>query len=226
MDTGWDDAAGFDGFDEVEPGGDDPGFPSADLGDAPWDPVGADSFQVWDEPVRESDPGWHQPEPEIDLAADVPDLPDVTGVDQGWGFADHDPMGWGEPATSVDHDQDPWHTPPALTDPVVGCDPDLPTLGEYHEWFEPAFPPVLELPDPPTPVDGFPWGDAALLGGEVPAGDVDGYGLPPDAWLTPSPQEVAQFTGFGGAAGTGWAGLLASDDPVTSGLGRWWAANP
>lgn len=119
--------------------------------------------------------------------------------------------------------QDPWEDWAAgRPGSVPGTDPDVSPLEAFAAgWGDPVFPPVLELADPPTPVDGWPWGDAALLGSADPAGVGD---LPGVEWSVPSPGDLAAYGGLGSTAGADWAGLIGSDDPAVSGLARWWSA--
>ena len=102
-------------------------------------------------------------------------------------------------------------------EPLFGADPDLhPLAGVDLDGDEP-FPPTLDL-DPPEPIDGYPWTDPAVLGHDV---------LPPldDATGAPGPAELFEYAGEQPpAGGDAWATLLASEDPATSALARWWSA--
>lgn len=109
-------------------------------------------------------------------------------------------------------------------DTPVGADPDLGAYGEADPWPDPVVPGV-ELPDlgpPPEPVDGFPWIDPELLGGDTvdtPA-DHDPIVGCADA---PPPDELAGYAGVDVPADADpWATLVASDDPATSALARFW----
>jgi hypothetical protein len=104
-------------------------------------------------------------------------------------------------------------------DALVGADPDVDPSAD--DWHHDPFPAAVELTDPPEPIDGYPWSDAATLGGgphEHPTADHGGYGAPPSA-------ELLEYAGLDQPAdGDAWATLLSSDDPATSSLARWWGA--
>lgn len=192
------------------------------------------------DPVAD-EPGW--PEPDLDAAAVEPDgagfgaadlavggdagFADAEGFDLGDPVADP-PAGLGVTGAAESGD-------PAGEVPLVGGDPDREPLGDDPGWFEALFPPRLDLLDPPAPVDGPPWADPEVLGGQALAEGgptLDwygpGYGLVPSGgWLAPTPGELGAFdAGWAAAPASpgGWAGLLGSDDPATSGLARWWSA--
>jgi hypothetical protein len=109
----------------------------------------------------------------------------------------------------------------AAADPPVGADPDLDPHGDDGDDGEP-FPEPLALGEPPEPVDGFPWTDPQLIGGDgvepltdlaEPAG---GNGAPP-------PEELFAYAGEDPPRGeAGWGELMASPDPATSALARFW----
>jgi hypothetical protein len=102
-----------------------------------------------------------------------------------------------------------------------GADPDLYPLTGSDLGDDQAFPPSLEL-DPPEPIDGYPWADPSALGQDLlpPVGD-----LPADAGAGPEPGELFEYAGeLPPAGGDAWAALLASDDPATSALARWWSS--
>jgi hypothetical protein len=109
----------------------------------------------------------------------------------------------------------------AADDPPVGADPDLDPHGDDGAAGEP-FPEPLALGEPPEPVDGFPWTDARLIGGDgvEPLTDLadpaDGQGAPP-------PDELFAYAGEDAPDGeAGWGELMASPDPATSTLARFW----
>ena len=93
---------------------------------------------------------------------------------------------------------------------LFGVDHDLPP-GDADAYF----PPPLDLPDRPEPVDGYPWSDPDTLG---EAADTP----PPDA--APPLSDLLSYAGMEPSAtgGDGWAALVDSDDPAVSALARWW----
>jgi hypothetical protein len=95
---------------------------------------------------------------------------------------------------------------------VPGTDPDASDLAD-DDAFNPEFPPHIELETLPEPVDGAPWSDADLLGDTADTG----------SWNTmnyaPPSDDLYQLDA---STGTGWEGLLTSDDPAVSSLARWW----
>ncbi len=115
-------------------------------------------------------------------------------------------------------EQDPDVT---YAEPIDGSHPDLDTVGDHPGWSDDPFPPQLDLGEPPEPVDGFPWSDAAVLGDEhdtsgtaadyqptfdqPPAGDLVAY----DAQEVPAGEDP-------------WRAMAGSDDPATSSLARFW----
>ncbi len=83
----------------------------------------------------------------------------------------------------------------------------------------PQFPPALDV-DIPEPVDGYPWVDEGVLGHDA---------LPPidDTTGAPDPADLLEYAAEQPpASGDAWAALLASDDPATSALARWWSTGP
>lgn len=104
----------------------------------------------------------------------------------------------------------------AATEPPVGADPDADPYGD-GSWHDATFPPALDLLDAPEPVDGYPWGDAGLLGDGGPAdGDEP-------AWQQPPSADLYEYAGEEPVTGgDAWQALLGSDDPATSTLARWW----
>jgi len=148
-----------------------------------------------------------------DLPEDLSDAPAAgigTGTDGAW---DVD-TGAG---TGGDWDVDAWADLPPVPDPPFGADPDAAGLADVDGWTGPEFPPMLELAGLPEPVDGHPWGDPSMVGGE-PLAEPAGYG-------TPDPADLSGYAAVDLAEvdGDPWAALLASDDPATSALARWWA---
>jgi len=99
---------------------------------------------------------------------------------------------------------------------LFGVDHDLPP-GDADAYF----PPPLDLPDRPEPVDGYPWSDPATLGDT-------GTGWPepvdsPDSPGSPPMDDLLSYAGMDPpATGDGWAALVDSDDPAVSALARWW----
>jgi hypothetical protein len=126
-------------------------------------------------------------------------------------------------------DQNPGPEPPAESgaaagDPPVGTDPDLDPYGD-DPGGEPVFPEPLALGEPPEPVDGFPWTDAGLIGG---AG-VEPLADPAAVHGAPEPGDLFAYAGedpTGLAGDGGWAALIASPDPATSALARFWSPAP
>jgi hypothetical protein len=96
---------------------------------------------------------------------------------------------------------------------LFGVDHDLPPGGTDTL----DFPPQLDLPERPEPVDGYPWSDADTLGDPGTGAEGPGYAGP----------DAGQLLSYAGmdapAAGEDlWAALLGSDDPAASALARWW----
>lgn len=121
------------------------------------------------------------------------------------------------------HDDEPDDADVSYAEPVDGSHPDVDTVGDHPSWSDDPFPPQLDAVEPPEPVDGFPWSDAAVLGDEhdtstatadyqpsfdqPPAGDLAAY----DAHEVPAGEDP-------------WRAMAASDDPATSSLARFWGA--
>jgi len=106
-------------------------------------------------------------------------------------------------------------------DPPVGADPDLDPYADTAQWAGPlwAEPPGEGLGPPPEPVDGFPWADPELLGEPV-ATPVE----PTPSGSAPGPDELADYAGERlPADGDPWSALVASEDPATSTLARFWS---
>ena len=96
---------------------------------------------------------------------------------------------------------------------LFGVDHDLPP-GDAHAYF----PPPLDLPDRPEPVDGYPWSDPATLGDTG-----TGWPEPVDSPGSPPMDDLLSYAGMDPpATGDGWAALVDSDDPAVSALARWW----
>jgi len=169
-------------------------------------------------------------------AADPPAGDDLTGDiaddgkygDGGYGGGDAVPaLGYGDdlsgadPAEPVDAG---FGAEPAAeqgfgaADPPPGADPDVPAGAD--EWPDPQFPPLLDPAGVPTPVDGWPWADPQLLGDGGPVGAAVPHVDPVD------PVDLAGYAGVDAAAGGDlWAALLASDDPATGALARFWSGS-
>jgi hypothetical protein len=143
----------------------------------------------------------------------------------------------------VPHDQVP--VDPGTLEYPVGADPEA-GIGADVDWPQHPFPPSLDLPDVPAPVDGYPWSDPHLLGAAVPDGAVDGgdgtnsatgepheYRTPSGDLPEASPpvgdlyEYAGEADGGDGSGGDGpaggWPELIASEDPATGALARWWA---
>jgi hypothetical protein len=105
-----------------------------------------------------------------------------------------------------------------LADTPVGTDPDTDPHAD-GDWPD-GYPPALDLPDAPAPVDGYPWADAALIGTDMPdSADVD-----PPAIPDPPVGDLLDYAGTEHTTGAdAWQALLGSDDPATSTLARWWS---
>ncbi|WP_326553601.1 hypothetical protein [Micromonospora sp. NBC_01813] len=104
-------------------------------------------------------------------------------------------------------------------DPLPGVDPDTPAGAD--EWPAAVFPPQLDTAGVPTPVDGWPWADADLLGGDASA-ESPPPGDPPQPGSV-DPGELAGYAAVDATAADLWATLLGSDDPATSTLARFWS---
>ncbi|HEU4422352.1 MAG TPA: hypothetical protein VFR67_07395 [Pilimelia sp.] len=187
------------------------GYGETGFGDAGFDAdaLGVDGFE---EPA-------HGEEPAEPVAA----APQPIGY--GDAFAE-EPVG-AEPDAGHDAGLDQQPEPPAgdagfgpAEDPPFGADPDVDPTAEDAGWEGLPFPEPLDLGGAPDPVDGYPWTDAALLG--------DGAAPLPDpateATGTPEPRDLYAYAGEDvPAGGAGWSALVASLDPATSSLARWWA---
>ncbi|MFY1631885.1 hypothetical protein ACN27F_01170 [Solwaraspora sp. WMMB335] len=109
-------------------------------------------------------------------------------------------------------------------EPPPGVDPDAPPGGD--DWPEPSFPPPLDASGVPTPVDGWPWADADLLGDwssdDGVATDA-GPGVDVPTYGSVEAGELADYAGIGDRGADLWSALLGSDDPATSTLARFWS---
>ena len=180
-------------------------------------------------PHELGDPGGHGDDLGVDpFGADH--LAGMTGHD-GYGDGDdgppvHDPYG----AADLRHDADlgdaPGHDTLSTMDEtgaaeagidvhVVGVDHDAPP----GDAADPDFPPPLDLPDRPEPVDGYPWSDPATLGD---IGTVTG--APQFADAGPPVDDLLSYAGMDPPAPgvDPWAAMVDSDDPAVSALARWW----
>ena len=181
-----------------------------------------DSSHLDGSPLDQVDPtdlGGHGHEPPAfdPYSHDASD-PD-PGVDPGHGhlepadYPDDDPFG-ADPLDTT-HDYHDVVADQHLAEPPVGSDPDVDPYAD-DTWHDATFPPALDFADAPAPVDGYPWGDAGLLGD---AADGD----PGAAYGHPAPADLYEYAGEEQAAGgDAWQALLGSDDPATSTLARWW----
>lgn len=201
---GADDEAAFtddmvdDGF-----GDDDVGYGASVAGPADDEAFG----QGW----RPDEPGGQPLEP-VGYADEPLDTADVAGHADG-------------PAAAGDWDDGGGQGGPETVEAadIIGADPD-PDPGDADTDDDPTsvFPPPLDLAAPPEPVDGPPWADASLLG------DGGGDGLPDPAVEaavgSPTPAELSDYAGQQMPDGADWADLIASPDPATSALARFWSA--
>ncbi|WP_018352778.1 hypothetical protein [Longispora albida] len=125
-----------------------------------------------------------------------------TGYPDG-GYDDGQAAGYddsGDHGAGTHHDEGPGYED-THGDGLDGLDPDGDATG--------TFPPQLDFPAP-EPVDGFPWADPALLG------DQAGYTEPVE---DPQAPEVLSYNGSEGGT---WEDAVASEDPATSNLARFW----
>jgi hypothetical protein len=172
-----------------------------------------------------ADDGVHHP------AGPEPDGDDLTGADGGWpddpGYADHlDPDLASAQTADLSfaedyHAGEEYHAGDlpdigGVEEPLFGTDPDLHPLADAGLGEDRPFPPALDL-DPPEPIDGYPWTDPAVLGHDLlPPVDDDSGG--------PDPADLFDYAGEQPPAdGDPWSALLASPDPATSALARWWS---
>ncbi len=170
----------------------------------------------------DTDYGHHDLTPGPDLVHEGDDLPahsdepDLTGHDTD---LPHDP----DPPQDADvpHQSDLVDDTdqPTPTEHLVGTDPDLPADG-HSGWHEGYFPPALDLDARPEPADGYPWADPDVLG-DAPAGHDDAG---PTSGGAAAPGDLFAYAGIQPppAGVDPWAHLLASDDPATSTLARFW----
>jgi hypothetical protein len=145
----------------------------------------------------------------VDEPLDHPDGPGGGDDPAGSTPTDHQPLGYEAAGAQFGH------ADAAHPDPVFGADPDAP--GEHGDdgFGSPEFPPPVDLGDLPAPVDGPPWTDATLLGGE-PLAD-----LAPPTGL-PSPADLLGYAGLDVEQADPWAALRAVEDPAANALARWW----
>lgn len=183
-----------DGWDWPED--DDHDLGDADhLGDQP-DDVGG--HELWLDDAYDEPPAQ---EHGFDVAPEPGPYGEYGGVDA---HVD-EPLGWEDPADPGDHE------PVVEYGPVFGADP----RPDFAGWAAHGFPPPLDLADVPAPIDGPPWTDAELLGA-VPLAE------PTSEWSAPPVEDLFDYAGMAAPADEPWAALLASDDPATSALARWW----
>jgi hypothetical protein len=180
------------------------------------DPLGDDPFTA---PGVAHDHGAHDPGDglpgEHELAGD-PEAAAGDGGHAGEVYPDDDPFAVGHPDEPAAGDLPDGLAGDAgpVADHPVGADPDL---DPGADWADPGFPPPLDLPEPPTPVDGYPWSDPQALGGAPDAG------AHPGQQASPPVADLYDYAGDGPAPATGaWQALLDSDDPATSSLARFW----
>jgi hypothetical protein len=174
-------------------GADDVGGLDADGSDGPPELAGF-AAAADTEPPTDTDAG-----PPADTGAG--DGPDAAGPDGG------------EPDGGLDDGL-------AAVDHLVGADPDVDPQLDDPGWHDTTFPPPLGLEQVPEPVDGFPWSDPDLLGDPVDGAMADVEA----AWDAPSVGDLFAYAGLEvPVGGDAWGLLLASDDPATAALARWWA---
>jgi hypothetical protein len=211
---------------------------TADLGGPRWhldpgadkpDPTGAGDGDHLDDAFHE--PGHADAYVDEPLGLDPTDADHGAGEGPGDGVTNHPdaanhPDGTADPDAGADAPADAGAEVDSgfgPAEPVFGADPDA---VDPQGWDQPEFPPSLDLPGLPDPVDGPPWSDPGLLGSDP---------LPEQAWQA----DPAWQPGYGGTAdpaglleyaaldpdGAGtnpWSALLAADDPATAALARWW----
>ena len=181
-------------------------FGDHDLGadDLGADDLGADDLAGY---------GDHDLTPGPDLVHEGTDLdahePDLTGPDT-------------DPPHEQPLDDQPIEDQPAGTEHLVGTDPDLPA-DPHSGWHEGYFPPALDLDTRPEPADGYPWADPDVLGS---AGDAADAAEPtgPATGGAAAAGDLFAYAGIEPAppGADPWGQLLASDDPATSSLARFW----
>jgi len=166
-----------------------------------------EGYETPDEPPSDTHHDFGAGEPHVDAHVDEPlDHPDDA---PGGPPVEHTPLGY-EAA-----DAQFGHADTAHPDPVFGADPDAP--GDHGDtgFGTPEFPPHVDLGDLPDPVDGPPWTDATLLGGEPLADLAQHAGLP-------SPADLLGYAGIDVGHADPWAALRAAEDPAANALARWW----
>ena len=122
----------------------------------------------------------------------------------------------------VVEDYDTTHDAPP--DHVVGIDPDVPPDPDTG-WHDGDFPPPLDLDVRPEPADGYPWADPDTLGdpGHEPGYDATDYGVTDHSGAPPAGDLYAYAGMDAPPPGVDpWGHLLASDDPATGALARFW----
>jgi hypothetical protein len=95
----------------------------------------------------------------------------------------------------------------------------LDSAGDHEgSWHDDEFPAQLDL-HAPEPLDGYPWTDPGSLGA---LDDLADHGVA-DVTQPADPQDLFDYAGLDPEPGSNpWEQLLASDDPATSALARWW----
>lgn len=182
-----------------------------------------------------------------DYAHDAVSDYDVSDHDVAWHGTGPDEGGPGDPGSHDGGDPDRAGAPDGDTGPPdgyapqhpVGTDPDLPADHDGDPWAG-QFPPALDLPARPVPVDGYPWIDPDLLGrGDPDTHDPDAPGPggrddplatsgdPAHTALTGGAPPVDDLLSYAGLEPPGdgtdpWSLLLDGDDPAASALARWW----
>jgi len=188
----------------------DSGFGESGFPDASFDGDGSGDF-------GDHGPG-HEPVEGLGEAAPQPlGYGDALADDQFEAEPDEEPE-LPEPSDEGTGPQDLAGFGPA-EDAPVGADPDVDPTADDTGWQALPFPEPLDLGGAPEPVDGFPWTDAAVLGD-------GGTPLPDPAAAPTGAPEAGDLFAYAGedvpAGGADWTALVASPDPATSSLARWW----
>ncbi len=191
------------------------GYPRGDVpSDSPDEFAAPDGDGLHDD-AHDSPDATHPDHTTGDAPGDAPgDTPDDSADGAPHDGGSHDS---GSDDASDEHPGDEPVDDGALDSFGAGLD----TAGDHDAtWHPDEFPPELDLgADAPEPLDGYPWSDPQLLGSPGPADlhDVAGAGVGPA-----DPDDLLAYAGLDGGGDNPWSALLASDDPATSALARWW----
>lgn len=182
-------------------------------------PSGADSYDGTDHATVDHEDGHDEPAlgQHDELGLEYTDLS---------GEQPYDDTGHDDSHDDVSHQADGAHDEPdtdvSYAEPVDGSHPDLDTVGDHPSWSDDPFPPQLDAVEPPEPVDGFPWSDAAVLGDEHDTSTAAGY---QPSFDQPPAGDLAAYDGQEVPAGQDpWHAMAGSDDPATSSLARFWSS--